>query len=262
MKNKIWLVGANGLLGSEFREQLTGIEYYKSSSTDADITSLSSLENFVQNKHDIKYIINCAACCNAEYLEDNEEYGYKINVEGVVNLGKIANKLGAILIHISTDYVFDGNKSTPYNELDKTNPLSVYGKQKVNAEENLIKDVNNLVIFRTAWLFSKFGRDFIKTMKKIASNNTKINVIYDQVGSPCYAKDLAEIILRCLPQIKDNTKEIYHLTNEGVTSWYDLAVNIISFYKLDCEVKPIHSYEYNQKAKRPSYSVLDKSKTE
>ena len=259
-KNKIWLVGAYGLLGSEFRELLNDSEYYKSSSKEADITNLESLEKFVLDKSDIKYIINCAASCDAEALESNPEYANIINVEGPKNLSIIANKLNAVLIHISTDYVFDGKKSLPYQETDKTNPLSVYGCTKVESEQYLLNNTNSVVIFRTAWLFSQYGRDFVKIIRKIASNNKEIRVIFDQVGSPCFAHDLAYYILEALPMIKDGTKEIFHLTNEGVASWYDLAQFIVNGFNLDCKVIPIHSHEYVQKAKRPHYSVLDKEK--
>lgn len=175
-------------------------------------------------------------------------------------MGIIANKLNAILIHISTDYVFDGLKSSPYTENDVTNPLSVYGKTKVESEKILLQKVDNVIIYRTAWLFSKYGRDFVKTIRNIASKNKEIRVIFDQVGSPCYAHDLASYIIQSLPLIKNNTKEIFHLTNEGVASWYDLAQIIVNEFNLDCKVIPIHSFEYPQKAKRPHFSVLDKTK--
>lgn len=260
MHNKIWLVGAYGLLGSEFQNILKNTDYYKSSSKEADITDLKSLEDYVADKPDIKYIINCAASCDAESLETTPPYAHAINVGGPDNLGIIANKLNAILIHISTDYVFDGLKSSPYTENDVTNPLSVYGKTKVESEKILLQKVDNVIIYRTAWLFSKYGRDFVKTIRNIASKNKEIRVIFDQVGSPCYAHDLASYIIQSLPLIKNNTKEIFHLTNEGVASWYDLAQIIVNEFNLDCKVIPIHSFEYPQKAKRPHFSVLDKTK--
>jgi len=258
MKN-ILITGANGLLGSEFRERLSPEHNFFCSHADMDITDINSIRSYVKDKK-ISYIINCAASRDAEYLEDHYDEAEKISIHGPENLAKVSNEIGAPLIHISTDYVFDGQKSTPYQETDKTNGLSVYGKVKIAGEQAVLKTADTAAIFRTAWLFSHYGKDFVKTIKGLAEKNTELRVVYDQVGSPCYAGDLSEAILQILPQIKSHSHEIYHFTNEGICSWYDLAYQIVQGFGLPCRVVPIPTAEFPQKAKRPSFSALDKRK--
>lgn len=183
-----------------------------------------------------------------------------VNTIGVKNLCAVANELDIPLIHFSSDYVFDGKKNTPYQETDKPNPLSIYGKQKVSSEEFLMKNLKTGLIIRTAWLFSSYGKDFVKTIYHLALQKDTLNVVFDQTGSPCYGEDLAKAVIEILPRIKNNTCEIYHYTNEGVCTWYDLAYFIVNEFSLKCIVRPVHSFEFSQKAPRPSYSVLDKTK--
>lgn len=260
--NNILVTGANGLLALELREKLQlhpEFHVYYASKEDCDITNMSNIHSYVKDKK-IDIILNCAANRNAEQMESDYNASKLITVEGPKNLAIIANELGATLVHFSSDYVFDGKKSTPYTEDDKTNGLSVYGKLKVEGENAVLKIANTVIVIRTAWIFSSYGQDFVKTIRRLAETRDEIKVIYDQVGSPSYAGDLAEYIIQMLPKIKKGTKEIYHLTNEGVCSWYDLAFYIVQLFKLSCKVIPIHTAEFPQKAQRPHYSVLDKSK--
>jgi dTDP-4-dehydrorhamnose reductase len=262
----ILITGANGMLAMEFKEVL---EKYKNSQffqafyaskEDLDITNIDSVRSYVCGKK-IDYILNCAANRNAEQMEEDDiEPSRLITVDGPRNLAIVANELGANLIHFSSDYVFDGEKSTPYTEEDVTNGLSVYGKLKIEGENAVLKTADTALVIRTAWLFSAYGKDFVKTIKYLAETRNEIKVVFDQIGSPCYAADLAHYIIQILPLIKKGTREIYHLTNEGCCSWYDLAYSIVSSLKLNCKVIPIHTSEFPQKAMRPHYSVLDKTK--
>ena len=256
---KIWVTGAYGLMGSEFRHCLSVQDAYFTDKEDCDITNLENVLAYSDNK-DISVIINCAASRDAEYLENNPENGLLINVRTPQNLAIAANKLGAKLIHVSSDYVFDGTKNTPYYETDTVSPLSVYGRQKVDGEKIVLDTANTAVILRTAWLYSSYGKDFVKTIDKLAQERNEINVIYDQVGSPTYAADFVDAVLKILPKIKAGSCEIYNLTNEGVCSWYDLAVQIVNLFAHKCRVNPIETKDFSQKAIRPKYSVLSKDK--
>lgn len=258
MRKKILITGGSGLLGQEFRRFLTDENAIFCSHSQLDVTKLEDIRQFM-DANQIGYIINCAANCNAEYLEEHPEDSYFINELAPRNLAIAANEYGATLIHFSSDYVFDGKKSVPYTEQDQTSPLSVYGFSKEKSEKELINICDTVVIYRTSWLFSEFGRDFVKTMRRLGTEQD-LRVIFDQIGSPTYAGDLAKMVTEILPQIQTGTKEIYHLSNEGSCSWYDLAHHIVRGFGLNCDVNPIHTYEFNQKARRPSYSVLDKSK--
>ncbi|MEI6093677.1 MAG: sugar nucleotide-binding protein, partial [bacterium] len=164
------------------------------------------------------------------------------------------------LIHISTDFVFDGKKKTPYIETDKTNPLSVYAKTKLDGEEAIIKQNGTYIIIRTSWLYSEYGNNFVKTIIKHAKEKNELRVVNDQIGSPTYAEDLADVILQIIPRIKKGTREIFHYSNEGIASWYDFAVKIIELKKLNCKIIPIEAKDYPTAAQRPEYSVMDKSK--
>ncbi len=258
MKN-ILITGSNGLLGSEFKELLSPSLNYFATHKDCDITNIDSIRNFCKNKK-IDFILNCAADRNAEKMENNYDDAYKITVEGPKNLAIIAEEIGACIIHFSSDYVFDGSKTLPYTETDKTHALSVYGKLKIQGEQAVLENCKRSIIIRTAWLFSYYGKDFVKTINNLAKTQKEIKVVFDQVGSPCYANDLAKYVLEILPDIQYHYGEIYHLTNEGVCSWYDLAHQIVTMFNLNCKILPIHSNEFFLNAKRPSYSVLDKSK--
>ena len=222
---------------------------------DLDITDRTAVQAFVkENKVDT--IINCAAYTAVDKAEDEPEICRKINVDGVKNLALT----GAKIVHISTDYVFDGRGYRPYVETDETNPVSVYGRTKLDGEKAVLKTAETCAIVRTAWLYSPYGGNFVKTMRRLGSEKEEISVVSDQIGTPTCAADLAQAIVDLLPRLTDGTKEIYHYSNEGVCSWYDFAREIMNLSGLKCRVNPIETAQYPTKAKRPLYSVLNKSK--
>lgn len=255
----ILVTGSSGLLGWEIKKQLGDVPALYPTRNELDVTDSNAIDAYIENKN-ISLIINCAANVNAEFLEENEEFAQKITVSAPKYLALAATKKGASFVHISTDYVFDGKKNTPYVESDPTNALSIYGKKKIEGELAVLEHSDTCAVIRTAWLFSEQGRDFIDTIRRVSSTRSEINVVYDQVGSPTYIPDLAAMVIAVGLNMKKGTKEIYHATNEGVCSWYDIAHMIVTELNIDCKVKPIRSYEYPLKAERPHYSVLDKTK--
>ena len=265
MKN-ILVTGAYGQLGNEVRILSANYPEYNFMFTDVDsldITDKDELIDFVTG-NDIRYIINCAAYTAVDKAEDDAELCEKINAAAVKNLGLAAAEAGAGIIHVSTDYVFDGTSCRPYTEDMPTKPCSVYGKTKLKGEKNLLKACPNAIIIRTAWLYSPFGNNFVKTMIKLGSERESLNVIFDQVGTPTYALDLADAILKAMDQTIDTDHEkggVYHFSNEGVCSWYDFTIKIHEIAGIKtCKVNPIETKDYPTKAARPHYSVLNKSK--
>ena len=248
------VVGANGQLGSELKLQLQGKAVYVDR-TELDITDKAAVGAFVA-QHQFEAIINCAAYTAVDKAESDEKVAELINVEGPRNLAAT----GLPLVHISTDYVFDGTACRPYSEDDEPNPQTAYGRTKLAGEKAVMETAQTAVIIRTAWLYSTFGNNFVKTMRKLGAERDSLNVVFDQVGTPTYAKDLASAIAAILPQMKAGTKEIYHFSNEGVCSWYDFALAVMAQSDLNCEVLPIESKDYPTPAKRPHYSVLNKTK--
>ena len=249
------ITGANGQLGTELSKRLPNA--ICTDVDDLDITRESLVADFVK-KYNIDTIVNCAAYTAVDKAEDNIELATKINVDGPANLAKT----GAKIVHISTDYVFDGTAHKPYSPdstKDEINPISVYGKTKFAGEVKVLRYAINSVIIRTAWLYSPYGNNFVKTMRKLGSEKESINVVADQIGTPTYAGDLADAIVKILPQINLKNRGIYHFTNMGVCSWYDFAHEIMDLSGLQCCVNPIKTTEYPTRAKRPYYSVLDKS---
>ena len=225
-----------------------------------DIANESEIKDFVNNKK-IKIIINCAAYTAVDKAEEDSVNANLINHLAVKNLATIAKENNIKLIHISTDYVFDGKNYKPYNEDDFTNPQSVYGKTKLDGE-NAIKEINpkNSIIIRTSWVYSSFGNNFVKTMLRLGEQKDELGVIFDQIGTPTYAKDLAKTIFDILPKINNDVVEIYHYSSDGAISWYDFAKEIMKMTKLDCQINPIETKDYPTPAKRPHYSLLNKSK--
>ncbi|MBO4956361.1 MAG: dTDP-4-dehydrorhamnose reductase [Rickettsiales bacterium] len=249
------VVGANGQLGNCIRLFLKDTAIY-TDKEELDITDENAVKEFVKNNN-FKCIINCSAYTAVDKAENDVELATKINVAGVRNLAKT----NIPLIHISTDYVFNGKNNVPYVETDTTDPMSVYGKTKLEGEKEVLKYSKSAIIIRTAWLYSQFGNNFLKTMLRLGKEKESLNVVFDQVGTPTYAIDLAEVIFKILQSGKyENTKEIYHFSNEGVCSWYDFAVEIMKEANLTCRVKPIESKDYPTLAVRPSFSVLNKGK--
>ena len=265
MKN-ILVTGAYGQLGNEVRILSANYPEYNFMFTDVDsldITDKNELIDIVTG-NDIRYIINCAAYTAVDKAEDDSELCEKINATAVKNLGLVAAEAGAGIIHVSTDYVFDGTSCRPYSEEMPTKPCSVYGKTKLKGEKNLLKACPNAIIIRTAWLYSPFGNNFVKTMIKLGSERESLNVIFDQVGTPTYALDLADAILKAMDQTIDTEHDkggVYHFSNEGVCSWYDFTIKIHEIAGIKtCKVNPIETKDYPTKAARPHYSVLNKSK--
>lgn len=258
----ILVTGANGQLGSELRKiGFSALdEVFYTDVAELDITDYAAVEKFVKD-NEIDTIINCAAYTAVDKAEEEPELAAKINTEAVSNLARAAAKEGCLLIHISTDYVFDGTGTKPYSEKDKPCPVSVYGRTKLAGEEAILKSRCFHIIIRTAWLYSSFGNNFVKTILRLAAERPEINVVSDQVGSPTYAGDLAAAIVAIMDSEERIEHEgIYHYSNEGVCSWYDFAAEIVRLSGKECRVKPVTTADYPTKTQRPAYSVLDKSK--
>lgn len=248
------VVGANGQLGNELRLLLKEKAVYVDKD-ELDITDKNAVEKFFA-ANSFEAIVNCAAYTAVDKAESDEELAAKINVDGPRNL--VAS--GMPLIHISTDYVFDGTSCRPYTEDDLPNPQTAYGRTKYAGEQAVLATAQTAVIIRTAWLYSTFGNNFVKTMRRLGAERKSLNVVFDQIGTPTYAGDLAKAIVEILPRMKKGMKEIYHFSNEGVCSWYDFALAVMAQSDLDCEVLPIESKDYPTPAHRPFYSVLNKAK--
>lgn len=223
-----------------------------------DVSNENQVKHFFE-KSQITHVINCAAYTAVDRAESEKEKADLINHLSVRNLGKICKEKNIKLIHISTDYIFDGTNYEPYREENLTKPQSVYGKTKLDGE-NALKDLNHGTVIRTSWVYSEFGKNFLKTMLKLGKERDELGIIFDQVGTPTYAKDLAKIILDNLDSIRNEKTEVYHYSNEGVCSWYDFAKAIFELSNISCNVKPLETKEYPTPAKRPSYSLLNKSK--
>lgn len=261
MLKNILVTGANGQLGNEMRvvsaEQST-VKYHFTDVAELDICDQEAIERFVVD-HAIDCIVNCAAYTNVNKAEEDTELCDKLNHQAPANLARVADKHGAALIHVSTDYVFNGQHYKPYSEDDATCPNSVYGATKLAGEEAIISLCSNSIIIRTAWLYSTFGNNFVKTMLRLGVERAELGVVFDQVGTPTYARDLARAI-QCII-IKGVVPGIYHYSNEGVCSWYDFTKMIFAIGGITtCALKPLHTDEYPTPAARPHYSVLDKTK--
>lgn len=265
-RKNVLVTGANGQLGNEMRRESVLLEdafqFFFTDVAELDITDLNAVDLFLQ-ENKIKYIINCAAYTAVDKAEDDIDLCYKINRDAVVNLGIAATKNGAKVIHVSTDYVYDGTNTKPYQETDIENPQSVYGKSKQEGEVQLMKACPESVIIRTAWLYSIFGNNFVKTMIKFGKERESLNVIADQHGTPTCAADLAKSIMHILEYSESNEFKpgVYHYSNEGATTWYDFTVAIHKDAGIaTCKVNPITTDQYPTRAVRPKYSVLDKTK--
>lgn len=250
----VLITGAKGQLGSELSLMLPNA--ILTDKDELDITNKKKVKEFVgDNKIDT--IVNCAAYTAVDRAEDDFVTAGKLNIEGPLNLALSGAKK---VIHISTDYVFNGMAYKPYQTCDATNAVSVYGRTKSFSEEFVSIFAPVYIIIRTAWLYSPYGNNFVKTMRRLGNEKDSINVVSDQIGTPTYAHDLADAIVQILPQMIPQNSGIYHFTNEGVCSWYDFAHEIMKMSGLKCAVNPISTSEYPTYAKRPFYSVLDKSK--
>ena len=260
MKN-VLITGANGQLGNEMRvlsEEYPEYAYFFTDVAELDICNEQAVMDFVK-ANGIHAIVNCAAYTAVDNAEDNEELCTRLNADAVGYLAKSAEANGAEFIQISTDYVFDGTAHVPYRETDPTCPNSVYGSTKLEGERNALAYCSLAMVIRTALLYSTFGNNFVKTMIRLGKERESLGVIFDQVGTPTYARDLARAIFEAIRQ--GVVPGVYHFSNEGVCSWYDFTKAIHRLVGITtCHVKPLHTSEYPTKAKRPHYSVLDKTK--
>ncbi|MFZ4414509.1 MAG: dTDP-4-dehydrorhamnose reductase, partial [Bacteroidales bacterium] len=225
-----------------------------------NITDYQQIDQFFKINN-IQYIINCAAYTAVDKAEQDTDLARYINANAVKYLSQIAKKNHSCMIHISTDYVFDGKHYKPYTEKDPICPTSAYGKTKAEGENEVRNHAEKGIIIRTSWLYSSFGHNFIKTILKYGKERGKLNVVFDQIGTPTYAADLAKVILDILPELASKTSiETYHFSNEGVSSWYDFAKEIVALSGFECIIHPIRTEDYPLPAPRPYYSVLDKAK--
>ena len=262
---KILITGANGQLGNEMRvlfESCLSFKFFPTDVAELDLCDKQAIDDFV-TANKIDYIVNCAAYTAVDKAEDEIDLCCKINRDAVENLAKAASGKAKI-IHVSTDYVFDGRGEKPYKETDLVNPQSVYGKSKREGEEVLLKNCKESIIIRTAWLYSSFGNNFVKTMIRLGKERDSLNVVADQTGTPTYAADLAKAIMNIIIFCEENQSfpaGIYHYSNEGICSWYDFTLKIHELAEITtCQVNPITTEQYPTRAKRPMYSVLDKTK--
>ena len=261
--NNILVTGGKGQLGSELREIAPNYPDYNFLFTDVkalDITNHTAVKEFIEINN-INVIINCAAYTAVDKAEVQEDLANSINHLAVVNFAQIAKDKNIKLIHISTDYVFDGTNHKPYAETDTPNPKSVYGQTKLDGELAMQKiNPANSIIIRTSWVYSKFGNNFVKTMLRLAETRNEISVVADQIGSPTNAGDLAKAILTILPKIKNETVEVFHYSNDGACSWYDFTYFIFEKSNLKIKLNPINTEQYPTSAKRPYFSLLSKEK--
>jgi len=261
----ILVTGASGQLGNELKvssRNYFGYEFVFTDIDTFDITDEEAVKKRIKTIHP-DWIINCVAYNLVDKAETDSVNAFKVNGQAVKNLVETIKGSECRLIHVSTDYVFDGNSTTPYNESSITNPQSIYGKSKLEGEKFALQHHGTMII-RTSWLYSSFGNNFVKTILKLGKEKESVNVVFDQTGTPTYAADLAETILSIVSRVIRNqiafNAGIYNYSNEGVCSWYDFATEIINESGLKCKVKPILSKEYPMETKRPYFSVLDKSK--
>ncbi|AEA34647.1 dTDP-4-dehydrorhamnose reductase [Hippea maritima] len=266
----VLVTGANGQLGSEIKylvknnltSNIKHLTFFFTDKDKLDITKKEEIEKFVKEK-DIDLIINCAAYTAVDKAEEEKELSDLINHQAVKYLANISKENDITLIHISTDYVFDGKNYKPYKEDYKTNPQGIYGLTKLKGEEAFINSGARGIIIRTSWVYSTFGHNFVKTMLRL-KDRSELNVVFDQVGTPTYARDLAKAILEIIDKnyekLNNFKAEIFHFSNEGICSWYDFAKAIFDIKSIDIKINPIETKDYPTPAKRPYYSVLNKNK--
>ena len=263
---RVLITGSNGQLGSEIKEMAANykkLDFIFKDLPDLDICNFNLLQSFIIDKN-INAVINCAAYTAVDKAEEDSIIATKVNYEGVLNIVNALQKVNGKLIHISTDYVFDGDHFFPYKESDPVSPIGVYGETKREGELAVINSVLDSIVIRTSWLYSFYGNNFVKTMLRLGNEKENMGVIFDQVGTPTYARDLAKTCLEILCKnsslnISENGS-LYHYSNEGVASWYDFAISIMELGGKDCKLNPIQTKDYPTLAKRPQYSVLNKSK--
>ena len=258
----VLVTGSNGQLAScikDLAKEQRGIHFIYTDFQELDICNLKQVDKFFKTNQKIDYCINCAAYTAVDKAETDVEKAFEINAQGAKNLAFVCDEQGAVLIHVSTDFVFDGNKTEPYIETDTPKPISVYGASKLKGEVEIQKTLKKHFIIRTSWLYSEHGTNFMKTMLRLAETREEISVVSDQIGTPTYAGDLANVILKIVSS-KNTSFGLYHYSNEGVASWYDFAKAIFEASNLKIKTSPIKTEAYPTPAKRPVYSVMDKTK--
>ncbi len=259
---KILVTGANGQLGRcllDVSKIFPQFEYHFKNSKDLDISDFNAVK-LLFDTHKFQYCINCAAYTAVDKAESERDRAFLINAESVRNLAEVSLRNNTTLLHISTDFVFDGTKKTPYTEEDEPNPLNVYGASKLKGERYIMERLKKYFIIRTSWIYSEYGHNFVKTMLRLANDKKEISVVNDQIGSPTYAADLAGILMSIIANGSDKYG-LFHYSNAGEISWYDFAIQIFKAYKKNVLVKPICTKDFPTAALRPAYSVLDKSKS-
>ena len=264
MKSIILIFGANGQLGQSLKsivanQKLDFFDFIFLPKEDSDITNFILLTK-VFKKYSPNYIINCAAYTQVDLAEDFKDEAYSINVIGAKNIATLCKKFHSTFIHLSTDFVFEGNKTLILNEKDTCSPINYYGLSKLQGEEEIKKTIEEHFIVRTSWLYSEFSNNFVTTMLRLGKEKDSLNVVNDQIGTPTYAVDLARFIINLI-EAESLKYGVYHYSNEGVSSWYDFAKAIFEYTNNSIKVNPVSSTEFKTKAKRPSFSVLDKTKT-
>jgi dTDP-4-dehydrorhamnose reductase len=261
-KKRVLVTGGSGQLGTTLGKSVSSvektIEFVFASSKDLDITDDRSVTDYVK-QGDFDYCVNCAAYTQVDKAEADSERALLINQQGAKNLAKACHAGNIVLIHISTDFVFNGSKSSPYVETDRPSPLGIYGHSKFKGEQEVVRNMERYFIIRTSWLYSAYGHNFFKSMLKYGKERDELSVVFDQVGTPTSAHDLAGIILKIILEGID-TYGIYHFSNEGLASWYDFAAAIFDINGIEVALRPIRSKEYPTPAERPAFSVLDKGK--
>ncbi len=261
--NNILVTGANGQLGNEMRRRAAAgsrCAYLFTDVEELDITDLDAVRRCMA-EHRIAAVVNCAAYTNVDKAEDDAARADAINHLAVGNLATACREQGAALLHVSTDYVFGGTGNLPFREEDAVAPLGVYGQTKWAGEQAVVASGCRHLIFRTAWLYSAFGNNFVKTMRRLTAERDRLTVVFDQVGTPTYAGDLADLLFHITEEgLYAQMQGTYHFSNEGVCSWYDFAREIAALSGRTCDIQPCHSDEFPSRVRRPAFSVLDKTK--
>ncbi|MDC1533622.1 dTDP-4-dehydrorhamnose reductase [Polaribacter sp.] len=263
---RVLITGSNGQLGSEIKElaaNYKNADFIFKDLPELNICDFEALQAFIID-HNINAVINCAAYTAVDKAEEDAQIAEQVNSIGVSNLVNALEKVNGKLIHISTDYVFDGNHFSPYKESDSVSPIGVYGETKRAGELAVLNTDIDSIVIRTSWLYSSYGNNFVKTMLRLGNEKENLGVIFDQVGTPTYARDLAKTCLEILTGVNSvkisKNGNLYHYSNEGLASWYDFAISIMELGGENCKVKPIQTKDYSTLAKRPHFSVLNKSK--
>ncbi|MEE1001130.1 MAG: dTDP-4-dehydrorhamnose reductase [Bacteroidales bacterium] len=259
MLRNILVTGGNGQLGQSLKtltEKNTDYNFIFVDKEEAELTDNKAISRLFET-NSLYAVLHFAAYTAVDKAESETNLCKAINTDATATIARLCETYSTKLLVISTDFVFDGSKTTPYLPSDKPNPLSVYGKTKYEGEQMALQNCKHCLVIRTSWLYSEYGNNFVKTMLRLGSDRKELGVVFDQTGTPCYARDLAKVVLLCLD--KDFEGQILHFSNEGVCSWYDFALKIMQLGKKDCHVRPIRTADYPTPASRPAYSVLDKA---